>query len=268
MESSNNPNHRFLTLTGVILNLDYVRSTLHPEMERIKNEILGQHPDEPIIFHRKEMVSKKHPFEKLRNLAIEEEFNKVLLLKINDWDYTIISVLIDKKEHLESYKIWRYDPYHYCLAVLLERFLFFLEDNSSIGDVMIESRGGKEDRRLKDSFSKLFCNGTDYIKPSKFQEFLTSKQLKVKPKSANISGLQLADLIAHPSRRHFLMKLGDKDKKAVFGDRIIEIIKTKYYKKNPFRGQWINHPPPDNWIGFKNKDRIYLSKFISGGSKW
>lgn len=231
LESSDNPNHRFLTLTGVIINLDYVRTFIHPEMEYIKTDILGQHPDDAIIFHRKEILKKRHPFEKLRIPEIENEFNKVILHKLESWDYKVITVIIDKKEHLESYKIWRYDPYHYCLAVLLERYLFFLEEKSSNGDVMIESRGGKEDCRLKDSFSRLFNTGTDYIKPSMFQEFLTSKQLKVKPKSANIDGLQLADLIAHPSRRQFLMELGYEENIKVFGDKIIEIIKAKYYRK-------------------------------------
>jgi len=212
--------------------MEYVRSVIHPDVELIKNEILGQHPDDAIIFHRKEILSKKHPFEKLRNPEIETEFNKTILDKLKKWEYSLITVLMDKKEHLDLYKIWRYDTYHYCLAVLLERYLFFLEEISAIGDVLIESRGGKEDRRLKDSFERLFEKGTEYIEPSKFQRFLTSKQLKVKPKSANIDGLQLADLIAHPSRRQFLMQLDFvKKEKEIFGDQIIEIIKTKYYNR-------------------------------------
>ena len=32
--SSDNPNHRFLSLTGVILELGYVANTVHPQMER------------------------------------------------------------------------------------------------------------------------------------------------------------------------------------------------------------------------------------------
>ena len=232
LKSSNNPNHRFLTLTGIILNLEYVRSVIHPEMESIKDNILGQHPDDAIIFHRKEIINKKHPFEKLRNPEIEKKFNDIILNKLRRWDYSIITVLIDKKEHLDMYDVWRYDPYHYCLAVLLERYLFFLEEKSSIGDVMIESRGGKEDLKLKKSFSRLYEMGTDYVKPLKFQEFLTSKQLKVKPKSANIDGLQLADLIAHPSRRHFLIQLEYLEmEKEIFGDLIIEAIQDKYYRK-------------------------------------
>ncbi len=232
LNSSANPNHRFLTLTGVIISLNYVREVLHPEMEEIKNNILGQHPDDPIIFHRKEIVNKKHPFEKLRDPEIEQLFNKTILEKLSKWNYKIITILIDKKEHKEIYQIWKYDPYHYCLAILMERYLFHLEDNDVQGDVLIESRGGKEDIRLKKSFSHLYHNGTEYIESLKFHKYLTSKQIKVKPKIANIDGLQLADLIAHPSRRQFLLHLDfQKKTKEVFGDKIIEVIQSKYYKK-------------------------------------
>jgi hypothetical protein len=232
LESSNNPNHRFLTLTGVILNLEYVKDILHPEMEKIKTGVLNQHPDNPIIFHRKEILNRKHPFEKLRDQETEAKFNKEILQKLADWDYKVITILIDKNEHLESYKIWRYDPYHYCLAVLMERYLFFLEENNVQGDVLIESRGSKEDIRLKKSFSNLYENGTEYIESQKFHKYLTSKNLKVKPKVANVNGLQLADLIAHPSRRQFLLHLNFQEKtKGIFGDKIIEVIQSKYYKK-------------------------------------
>ena len=233
LNSSENPNHRFLTLTGVVLSLNYVRDTLHPDMESIKKDIFKQHPDNPIIFHRKEIINHKHPFEILKKPDIESRFNSILLKKLSEWDYKIITVLIDKKEHKETYNIWKYDPYHYCLAVLLERYLFFLEGKNVLGDVMIESRGGKEDRRLKNSFKRLYKEGTEYIPYQRFQNSLTSKQIKIKPKSTNIAGLQLADLVAHPSRRQFLIHLGFlKTDKQIFGDRIIERIQSKYYKRN------------------------------------
>ena len=56
LESSDNPNHRFLSLTGVIISLDYVRDILFPEMERLKEKHFGSHPDDPIILHRKESI--------------------------------------------------------------------------------------------------------------------------------------------------------------------------------------------------------------------
>lgn len=227
--NTDNPNHRFLSLTGVIISLNTVKSELHPAFERIKEKYFDHHPDEPVIFHRKEMLSGKHPFGTLRDTNTRNQFDNDLLSIIQEMTYTVLTVLIDKKEHTERYTTWRYDPYHYCMAILIERYVLYLERNGLIGDVMAESRGGKEDMRLKKSFRKVTDEGTAYIEPGRINNTLTSKELKVKPKKNNITGLQLADLLAHPSRKELL--LDNKlilDQPPPFGARIITILKDKY----------------------------------------
>ncbi len=191
LESSNNPNHRFLSLTGVILELGHIEHCVHPQMEAIKAKFFRSHPDDPIIFHRKEMLNARPPFEALKDDRLRQQFYNELLGLLTAWNYTVITVCLDKKKHKEAYATWRYDPYHYCLAVLLERFAFFLGRESEYGDVMAESRGGKDDRRLKESFARLWEKGTQYVQPEQFPERFTSKQLKVKNKTHNIAGLQL-----------------------------------------------------------------------------
>ncbi len=231
--SSDNQIHRYLSLTGVIIELGYVSRVLHPEMEALKASYFGSHPDDPIIFHRKEMVNSKHPFEALRNQKVRKRFDKELLQYLRTWDYTTISVCLDKKAHKETYTVWRYDPYHYCLSLLLERYAFFLEQKEAKGDVLAESRGGKEDRRLKDSFSRLWSEGTAFIGHERFQNVLTSKELKIKPKANNISGLQIADLITHPSRNEILREnlMFDADL-APFAGKVVDILQGKYYKRD------------------------------------
>jgi hypothetical protein len=44
----------------------------------------------------------------------------------------------------------------------------------------------------------VFERGVWMTRSEVFQSALTSSELKLKPKSANISGLQLADLLGHP----------------------------------------------------------------------
>lgn len=121
LESSDNPNHRFLSLTGVILDLEFVRETAHPQMESLKTRFFQSHPDDPVILHRKEIVNAKAPFENLRDPNIRSSFDRELIDLMRTWDYTVVTVCIDKKSHKEAYAVWRNDPYHYCLAVLLER---------------------------------------------------------------------------------------------------------------------------------------------------
>lgn len=229
LKSSDNPNHRFLSLTGIVLELGYVKSVVHPQMEALKAKYFDYHPDDPIVFHRKEMVNAKKPFDMLRDPKVRKEFDDELLRHLSAWKYIAISVCLDKKKHKETYTTWRYAPYHYCLAILLERYVLFLDRIGEHGDAMAESRGGKADRRLKDSFQRLWEQGTAYVDSNRFQAVFTSRQLKVKPKANNISGLQLADLIAHPSRNEILGERGLLTTKlAPFAKAVIGILRSKY----------------------------------------
>ncbi|MDP8240467.1 MAG: DUF3800 domain-containing protein [Candidatus Hatepunaea meridiana] len=234
LNSSDNPNHRFLCLTGVIFELEYVRSVVNPEIESLKIKYFRSHPDEPVILHRKEILKAQRPFGALRDEKIRRKFDRDLLNALKKWEYSVISICIDKKKHKETYRTWRYDPYHYCLAVMLERFVFFLNRNNYKGDVLAESRGGKEDKRLKDAFIRLWNNGTDYVNPEQFQNALTSKELKIKLKANNITGLQIADLLALPSRNEILnennLLMGKEI--APFSKKIIHLLQGKYDRYN------------------------------------
>ncbi|MZP56757.1 MAG: hypothetical protein GT600_15035, partial [Bacteroidales bacterium] len=66
---------------------------------------------------------------------------------------------------------------------------------------MVESRGAKEDMRLKRSFRRIMESGTHNLSAEDLSTHLTSLELKVKSKQANIAGLQVADMVAHPARR-------------------------------------------------------------------
>jgi hypothetical protein len=83
--------------------------------------------------------------------------------------------------------------------------------------------------RLKASFHRLWENGTEYVTPDQFQRALTSRQLKVKLKANNVSGLQLADLLAHPSRNEILQEQGLLGREiGLFAQSVIKILQKKY----------------------------------------
>src|SRR2546423_6250123 len=158
--SATNENHRYLSLTGVIVSLDYVADVLHPRLEGLKTRFFGSHPDTPIILHRKELVNQKVPFDALLDPDVRDAFDADLMELLRDLDYVVITAVIDKLEHLNRYQWWHYDPYHYCLAVMLERYVLWLRGRDVRGDVMAESRGGKEDLRLKEEVARIFRDGT------------------------------------------------------------------------------------------------------------
>lgn len=229
-KSTSNPNHRFFSLTGVILLLEVVKKQLHPEFEELKSRFFDFHPDDPIIFHRKEIVNARHPFGVLKDKEIRTKFDEALLRIISETDFTVITVVLDKQEYIKLYKEFRYDPYHYCLSVLLERYVHYLDKKGLYGDVLAESRNKKENRRLKKEFHRLYEIGTQHIAEKEISRVLTSSEIKIKSKENNIAGLQLADLLAHPSRREILLekqKIEDY-RKNIFAERIVDILKIKY----------------------------------------
>jgi hypothetical protein len=233
LKSADDPNERFLSLTGVIFESDYIRETVIPELNDLKLKIFETDPDEPVILHRKDIIKKRGPFRILRDEEKRKAFDERILEVLSRWDYHVVTVVIDKLAHREQYRVWTYHPYHYCLKVLLERFFFFLKDQQGRGDVMVESRGGKEDLQLKKSYVRLYRTGTDYIKAEDLRSRLTSKELKVKLKAANVAGLQVADVIAYPARREILHEKGlIEPDRSTFSDRITEIIVGSKYLRN------------------------------------
>jgi len=231
LESSKDPRHRYLSLTGIVMELGYVDEVVSPELEGLKRKYFHCHVDEPIILHRKEIINQKYPFRSLRDEKRRKAFDRDLLRLLNNLEYTVITVVIDKLEHKARYQVWQQDPYHYSLRILLERYVLFLKDLGLTGDVMAESRGGKEDMRLKRSYERVFKEGTEYVTFQTFDKYLTSRQLKVKQKSNNIAGLQIADLVAHPSFKATLARRNKRSLPSNFGGRIAYILeKKKYYR--------------------------------------
>ncbi len=165
-------------------------------------------------------------------LCAIREFDREVLLLLEDLEYTVVTVVIDTQEHWDRYSVWHFHPYHYCLTVLVERFVLWLRARGAAGDVVAESRGGREDRKLKESFRGLVENGNQFIPASTFQEHLTSLDLKVKPKSANIAGLQIADLVAHPSFKATVARHHGRPLPRDFGGKLAKILERTTYNRS------------------------------------
>lgn len=214
------------------MELGYVRDTAAPLLESLKSDFFDSHPDDPVILHRKELVNKKPPFEVLRDIEVCRTFDDRLLQLLENLDYSVVTVVIDKQEQVRRYRTWLFDPYHYAVQVLLERYVMRLEEKEAQGDVLAESRGGAEDMRLKKSFTRVWREGTNYVRSERFQGVLTSKELKVKCKANNIVGLQLADLIAHPCFKALLAEHNGLPLPTTFGQRIAEIVRGGKYLRD------------------------------------
>lgn len=223
---------RYLGLTGCIFNLDSYRNEFVPTVEAFKRDFFD--PDEQVILHAKDIIQRKGAFHILQHEETANRFDAGIIDLVSNADYTIINVVIDKKNHIENFGTVAWHPYNYCLAVMLERFCFFLKAVRARGDVLAESRGGTEDHELKNAYARIFSSGTRFKSGAFFQQYLTSKEIKIKPKHNNVAGLQIADILTHPIKKltllnHTIIPTPADD---LFWLRITEAAKPKFYRNS------------------------------------
>lgn len=230
---SEDPEQRYLCLNGVIFEAEYYESVFRPEFEGFKLKHFSQDVDDRIIiFHRKELINKEAHFSILKDPEKEKTFNEELLNIMSNAKFGIITVVIDKKSHRERWGKNAAHPYNYCLLAIVQRYVGFLNFYNCHGDVLAESRGGKEDLQLKSEFQNIYTNGSTYVSASSFQKALTSKEIKLKKKFHNIAGLQVADIFAHPCKQSVLLENKCINKYCGhFGKKLCEIADKKYNRR-------------------------------------
>ena len=231
MKSSADPNQRYLGLTGVVMRLGYADGEFTARLNVLKKEIFGR---ADFTLHRREIIdAKPNPFTALANPECRKLFDDAVLKLLETSTYRVFTVVIDKKEHKTKYSVWQFQPYHYCLTVMLERYALWLKRASARGDIMAESRGKKENKQLSRAYRWLYKNGTSHVSSVLFQQTLTSGEIKIKSKADNVSGLQFADMIAHPSYRELICRHTNCEMTAGFGRKVVDILYRRKYLRNP-----------------------------------
>jgi hypothetical protein len=225
---------RYLHLCAIVFRLDVHDGKATSWVERLKKKhFTPLQSGKPIILHRKELVNGEWPFGALRDPIKRERFNQNLVTTLTDLDYMILTATIDKLEHLRSYQRWHHHPYHYCAQVILERYVMWLNQNGARGDIFAESRGRRDDFELKKAVRRLYYRGTDVVSREAFQRALLSEDIKLFRKGANIAGLQLADLIAHPTFKWMMARKAKQAQPDTFGAKVARIMEENKYRRSP-----------------------------------
>jgi Protein of unknown function (DUF3800) len=229
--SSHDISMRYLGLCGVIFERQK-SDAFTKALEDFKRKHLSYDPDDPPILHRKEIVAAQGSFMVLQDPGVRKSFDEELLQLISDARFRVVIVVLDKVDHwAKTYRSLKH-PYHYCLLGMLERYCGWLRFRSVRGDVLAESRSGKEDLSLKLAYQSIYASGGGYLTAAVCRSTLTSKQIKIKPKAINIAGLQLADLLAHPLTRDVLRQHGRLSSyESPFQSEIIKIAESKYNRQ-------------------------------------
>jgi len=232
--NSNAIDKRYPAITGVIISRDDVVNVLEPALRSMKLLVTGD-PDEHITLHREEIANRKGHYSALTQPEIEAEWNRCMLELFRRVDFRVCTVVIDKYYHKMQYTAPMH-PYHYCLHLMLERYVTFLERNGGTGDVMAEARGKLEDQLLMQEYEHVYMSGTGFVRSSRFQSALTSNKLKLKPKDA-IAGLELADLVVALSKLDVLLHHSAINRiNSKFMTTLLPLLQPKYFR-NPSTGR-------------------------------
>jgi len=207
MTSINPENPIFVLAFCIFRKVDYI-SIVKQAVAKLKVDFWGH---DLAVLHNHEIRKSKGDFIFLFN----EEIRRVFLHSLNEMiryiPFSIAATVIDKR--LLSRNSDSANPYLLALGSCLDQTQDFLEKNQQLQrltHVIVESRGKPEDRDLGLAFDRIAAR----VLPEPYP-----LDIKFANKQTNSSGLQIADLVAHPIARNAIKK--DQPNKA------FDIVKEK-----------------------------------------
>jgi len=179
-----------------------------------------------IILHSRGIRKCEPPFNILLNKNTKQNFYTDINNLMSQLPYTILASVI-LKENLKNQYHDPANPYTLSLEFIMERFLYFLEENNDVGYISVESRDPKANTDLLAAFTETINNGSWGSDP--FQKHVTAARFQRRiqkmifvTKQQNENGHQIADLVAYP-----IAKYGLDPKKQ---NPAFEVIKPKFRK--------------------------------------
>ncbi|TDR93075.1 DUF3800 domain-containing protein [Enterovirga rhinocerotis] len=167
-----------------------------PAVQKLKFEFWGH---DCAVLHSHEIRKARGDFNILLNANTRASFIDRLNGVIGALPMTIIAAAIDKQRHVKRYSD-PMNPYEIALKFCMERLQRWLQDQSQadhLTHVIVERRGDAEDQKLELEFRRV-ADGRNQVgrMPNLDIRFMTKKH--------NSTGLQIADLTAHPIARHVI----------------------------------------------------------------
>lgn len=186
-------------LTMLIFDHDEYIYKAIPRATKLKMDYWGH---ENVILHSRDIRKAQGDFAFLTNSVERPPFYERINELMQDTNYLIISIVIDKLNLTNQY-VYADNPYKLSLKFALERLLSLLEEKDQKEVMLVaESRGKKEDDDLRLSFLTVTNHGTEYVSKDRFCAIKFN--LEFVSKKSNCTGTQMADLAGYPIARHNL----------------------------------------------------------------
>ena len=190
------------TLCGIIVS-QRQKENLRQKVLSLKRQVFGR---EDIIFHSFDMRRWQNGYEAFNDPLIRQAFYEGIDAILTETDaYIIVSCSTLKDLYVRQFgRVGTL--YGQSLSAVIERSIFYLDDRHADGDTSLEAilemRGKREDNALRTYFADVISKGTFWISPERMARHIHT--LKFRPKSDNVIGLQIADIVAYPIAMHIL----------------------------------------------------------------
>ncbi len=204
------PSYPLFVLGGVIVEQRYAEGPLEEALRDFKHRLFGR---DDLILHTADITRNRNGFERLKEREFREHFYRELNILLRSLRFQVVACVIRKDDHLGRYGVAALDPYMLSLDVLVERFCMEIGNVAGGGVIVAERRDATLDRELDIAWLNLKVQGTRYIKARDIESRIVG--LNLRAKTANIAGLQLADLVVTPIGRKVLGKTIKEDYRVV-----------------------------------------------------
>ena len=209
-----NPNYPLFVLSFCTFRKDNYSHVVTPALRMLKFCTFGH---DMVVLHEYD-IRKKIGFFKNLNKESREAFLEELSQLIDQTDFTLIPIVIDKhkiKKHDFDFSILHI--YHLAMRIGLEKLYQYLSSQGQINritHIVFEARGRSEDFALELEFHRI-CKGNN-----SFQMVLPF-EIVIADKKCNSEGLQFADMVARP--------IGISVLRPEQANRAAKILERKFY---------------------------------------
>lgn len=190
------PSYPVFVLAFCIFEKATYGGSIVPAVLRFKYRYFGH---DSVILHSHDIRKARSDFRILLNADVRAAFMDDLTDLVARADFTVIASCIHKAR-LASQYVRPDNPYDLALGFCMERahrHLAALGQTHRTTHVVFERRGAREDRDLELTFRRI-RDGANAVGP------MPDLEIVFADKRHNSTGLQLADLVAHPIGRHFM----------------------------------------------------------------
>lgn len=157
--TSINSEYPVFVLAFCIFYKEHYRNTVVPHLQELKFKYFGH---DLVIFHEREIRKEEGDFRIFQNRDEKLEFLHQLSDIIKQSNFILASCVIEKNKLRGAIdKSISNNPYHLALKYCLETLFEFVSEKSQqelVTNVVVESRGKKEDKELELEFLRI-CSG-------------------------------------------------------------------------------------------------------------